>query len=266
MRMYSNLTEAAREIERDLYEMGIDVQVQTMQDKDVRDNPDYKTKELRAFGFQVTAGCPRGPEDLAAMVNYVLTGDRMAAPAPAFASVMAYIDAEHADRTGGRAMNPGNAWKERPDLWTQFLHDGKFAYTYSERFTPQLKHLVHELHANPESRQGILTMHTNICPVIGTTSEGVHIVGQSADMLNRGGSGRIPCSMYWQIMIREGAVDLVYTMRSCDFLTHFPVDIALALKLQAWFGEQLGRPVGMFTYFTGSLHAYAKDMAHRGIF
>ncbi len=78
--------------------------------------------------------------------------------------------------------------------------------------------------------------------------------------------GRIPCSLYYQILVRDGKVDLHYAMRSCDFLTHFPVDIALAIRMQHYITERLGRAVGTFSYFTGSLHAYRKDLAVRGIF
>jgi thymidylate synthase len=72
--------------------------------------------------------------------------------------------------------------------------------------------------------------------------------------------------MYYQILVRVSKVDLVYTMRSCDFLTHFPVDIFLALLLQDWFANKLNLATGIFTYFVGSLHAYQKDMKLRGIF
>jgi len=55
-------------------------------------------------------------------------------------------------------------------------------------------------------------------------------------------------------------------MRSCDFLVHFPVDLMLAMRLQTWFAKLLDLNVGLFTYFTGSLHAYHKEIKDRGIF
>jgi thymidylate synthase len=67
-------------------------------------------------------------------------------------------------------------------------------------------------------------------------------------------------------MIREGKVDMIYTMRSCDFLTHFAIDVALALMMQNYVANTLERPTGRFTHFIGSLHSYAKDMKAREIF
>jgi thymidylate synthase len=268
MRIYANPLEAAREVERDLWEMGLDVHPQTMQDKNVAKDPDYLTKEVQAYGFKIHGWQWDAPGE-AVFVNYVLTG-KNDGPAEDYSEVMKYIEQEHDDRTSGMAMNPGNSYKLRPKVWDQFLKDGHFAYTYSERMTPQLLRILQELEERPETRQGIINLHSNICPTMGmtrvTTGSLHHVVQRSADMMNMGGGGRIPCSMYYQVMLRNGKVDLIYTMRSCDFLTHFPVDIALALRLQSWFAEHLKKPTGDFTYFTGSLHAYAKDMKHRGIF
>ena len=132
--------------------------------------------------------------------------------------------------------------------------------SYSERMAPQLLRVVDELRARPDTRQAIIDIHSNICPV-----EAEQVTG-SADLSNMGGKARIPCSLYYQVMIRERRVDLVYAMRSCDFLVHFPVDLMLAMRLQTWFAKLLDLNVGLFTYFTGSLHAYHKEIKDRGIF
>lgn len=271
MRIYSNPFEAFREVERDLGEMGIEVQPQTMQDKFIADDPNYLTKEVRAYGFQIR-NWKYDTDLMHAAVRYIATPPSASDPINVD-ELMAYIDAEFKDRTGMVAMNPGNSYKQRPAVWQEFLHNGKFAYTYSERLSVQLSKMVTELSMRPETRQAILNIHSNIQPrtyrrgfLGGGEDQMVHDVQPSADFYNMGGGGRIPCSMYYQLMIREKRLDLIYTMRSCDFITHFPIDIALALKLQTWVAEQLKIDVGMFTYFTGSLHAYAKDLSGRNIF
>ena len=238
MRIFLNCEEMVKEVERDLWEMGIDVHPQTMQDKYVAEDEDYKTKEVRGYGFQVVPPQSGSVE----MLKYMFPTN--------YNTVLSYVDQEHADRTGGEILNPGNSHKFRPDVWSEFLHDGKFAYTYSERMTPQLLRIMEELKQRPDTRQAVINIHSNL----------------SHDKKNIGGSGRIPCSMYYQFMRREGKLDLIYTMRSCDFLTHFPIDIALATQLQHHVAMALSIPQGMFTYFTGSLHAYHKDMEERGIF
>lgn len=261
MRIYSNPHEAIREVERDLWEMGIEVLPQTMQDKVVRGDPEYLTKEVRGYSFKI--------------VNWVWNITTIKGIMKYFFEdkaddVLTYVLAEFRERVSGKALNPGTSYHHRLELWEEFLHDGKFAYTYSERMAPQLAIILEELKSHPETRQAIISIHSNICPETYTNSTTNkwpnYVVNQSNDLKNQGGGGRLPCSMYYQLLVRESKVDLIYTMRSCDFLTHFPVDISIALLLQDWFADQLKLGTGTFTYFTGSLHAYAKDMKKRGIF
>jgi hypothetical protein len=268
MRIYSNVKDAVRETERDLFEMGIKVQVQTMQDKVVADNPDYETKELQAYGFQLN-GWEWNEDDEVAILKYCSTGKFDGIIPYELADPIEYVRFEFEDRISRQPLNPGNSYRTRPDVWKEFLHDGKFAYTYAERLTPQWAKFFSELRVHPETRQAILNLHSNInsrirMPVAGIP--GGNDVVASADHFNMGGKGRIPCSLYYQAIRRNGKLDWIYAMRSCDFVVHFGVDIALALRLQRYVADELGIPVGMFTYFTGSLHAYHKDLKTRGIF
>lgn len=256
MRIYTNLYEAVREVERDLGEMGIDVQPQTMQDKYVGDNPDYMTKEVRGYGFKVV-NSPITDEVIHKVIAYIIKCQYGAISK--ISAIYDYIQLEFKDRVDGTPLNPGNAWIARKDIWNEFMYDGKFAYTYSQRMCFQVHRILDELKTRPETRQGIINIHSNIA-----TTGGICVPGD--DMRAIGGQSRVPCSMYYQLMIRHNKVDLIYTMRSCDFLTHFPVDVSLAMMLQKWYAAQLQLGVGTFTYFTGSLHAYRKDMATRGIF
>ena len=256
MRIYTDPVEAVKEVERDLWEMGIDVHPQTMQDKDVANDADYMTKEVRGYGFQIV-GYTWTPVEECAVLEYIL-------PREQWKAVGEYMQLEFEDRVGSVQMNPGRSWGARSQVWNEFMHDGKFAYTYSERMVPQLSRIIKELKERPDTRQAIVNIHSNIrsCCEPGSNVT----VCADADLNNMGGRARIPCSMYYQMMRREGKLDLIYTMRSCDFLVHFPVDIMLAMRLQSLVAKWLKIDVGMFTYFTGSLHAYVKDMKVRGIF
>lgn len=283
MRLYTNVLEMYREVERDLWEMGIHVHPETMQDKVVKDNPDFDTVELQGYGFTIV-DVEHGPDsDMDRMgmddaINYhcnKLYHDAMISEAT---KLRCYVDDEVSERCGGRALNPGRAWEHRKEIWTEFLHDGKFAYTYSERMAPQLSRILDLLRTNPNTRQAIINIHSNICPsrfyvhtgdptaCVMYVDHGDTAVHPSVDLQNLGGSGRIPCSMYYQFFIRNGKLHMVYTMRSCDFLTHFLVDICCAIKILRWMANQLNLPVGNLTYFTGSIHAYHKDMRVRGVF
>jgi len=256
MRIYTNALEAVKEVERDLWEMGISVHPQTMQDKDVADDEDYETKEVRGYGFQIVdAAWDKVVEN--AVIEHIL-------PREQWEAVNEYISLEYKDRIGTVQLNPGGSWKARSQIWNEFMHDGKFAYTYSERMAPQLSRIIKELKERPGTRQAIINIHSNIRGCC--EPESSVTICADADLNNMGGHARIPCSMYYQLMIRENKLDLIYTMRSCDFLVHFPVDIMLAMRLQTYVAKWLSLGVGLFTYFTGSLHAYVKDMRVRGIF
>lgn len=235
MRIYSSCIDAAKEIERDLVEMGQNVQPQTMQDINVADNPEYETKELIGYTYRITNFNDYDKWEK----HFKLNRD--------------WLEAEMNERTSGEIQNPGEAWMKREEVWKPFIHEGKFAYTYSERLTPQLIKTFKELNERPDTRQGVMTIY-----------EG------TLDSSNRGGLARVPCSMYYQFLLRKETgreqLNLIYTMRSCDFYTHFPYDVALAIGLQNHFAVRLGVETGFFQHFIGSLHAYKKDYGPRGIF
>lgn len=247
-RIYTSCMEMVREVERDLWEMGINVPVQSMQDK----QGPFNTREVRAYGFTITP--PFDKADMDAMVEYIFPKS----------TVVEYCEQEIKDRTSEQILNPGNSYKVRNQVWGDFLHDGKFSYTYSERITPQLMKILKELRDKPGTRQAVINIHSNFFDNL--IQHGEHDHQMELDLDRIGGKKRIPCSMYYQMIRRENKLELIYTMRSCDLLTHFPVDIWLAIAMQQYAAGWLGIESGPFHYFTGSLHAYEKDMSARGIF
>lgn len=239
-RIYSTCREAIKETERELFEMGIKVSGFSFQDQITEGNPDFDTKELQAYNFTIMAP---DPEEALACVTEWYGVD-----------VQNWLWAEFKERVGlpsVHGLNPGEAWKLRADVWAQFLEaDGSFAYTYAERMQPQLQVVVGELRKHPQTRQAIIEIHNNIL-----------------DLQHMGGKRRIPCSMFYQFLIRNGAMDCVYSMRSSDLLTHFVNDLTLAVLLQDYMRVQVGiASQGNFTMFVGSLHTFRKDLEAKGIF
>jgi len=234
MRIYKDPNEMVREVERDLFEMGIRVQSGTMQDKDVHDNPDYETIEVQAYGYTLTDCNPMLVRE--GVIKYLHGNPEWA-------------ETEFRDRINPDYINPGCAWELYREVWAEFLRDGQFAYTYNERFREQLPQVIRELNVRPNTRQAIMTMYD-----------------RHQDMANWGGKDRIPCSLSYQFYIRGGQLHMIYTMRSCDFLTHFCHDVYFAAKLLHYVALHTRQPAGHLTHFMGSLHAYKKDMDKRGIF
>jgi thymidylate synthase len=248
-----------KETERELWEMGIDVHPQSMQDKMIADEPGFMTKEVTGYSFKIVEWS-WSRHDIRTALQHFWSGKSVE-------PIWNYICAELDDRTASEPTNPGRSYLHRESVWTEFLHTGKFAYTYSERIIPQLVWIVQELRKNPETRQAIINIHSNIKPMTSYSQDSKRAVVTSVDLKNRGGGGRIPCSMYYQFLIREGQLECIYTMRSCDLLTHFPIDVSLALGLRKIVADQIGiSDKGMFTYFAGSLHAYYKDIKEKGVF
>jgi thymidylate synthase len=129
MRSYSTFLEANNEIRMDLAELGTQVHPQTMQDKNIADDPDYWTRELLNYDYMVLT--PR-------------LGD--------LEPSQPWADAEFEERIEFIGQTEGEAWELRKEVWQEF-HDRGFAYTYGERYLDSLQEIIRELQTHPDSRQ-----------------------------------------------------------------------------------------------------------------
>ena len=224
MRNYSNFTVAIGETCRDLKEMGVKVHTMSYQDKIIDNDPDFEMYELTNYIYTVT-----------------LPNLKHLQPTQPWA------DQEFNERIG-LPVNPGKAWESRPEVWTEFLDDGQFHYTYSERMntTHLLNALIENLGNDMNARQHFLAIWN---------PEDIH------DAL---GHRRIPCSLGYYFQSRQNALDMTYLQRSADFATHFMNDIYLAFRLQKFVAETYSWSIGHFTHWIGSLHVFEKDV--QGVF
>jgi thymidylate synthase len=205
-----------------------------MQDKWVYDDPDFQTKELQNYAYQVIN--PK-PADLNG-VHWE------------------YVDQEWEDRLVGD-RNPGKSWKTREEVWREFLEvdlgegggrsPSRFAYTYSQRMGgKKIQQLIDDLTRRPNSRQMWLPVWWPIDN-------------------DRRGEQRVPCSLGYWFVRRAGRLNVTYMMRSCDFITHWPIDVSLATMLMRYIADEVpDTKPGTFTQFIGSFHVYKKDVA--GVF
>lgn len=231
MRIYKNCKEAASETKRELKEMGVEIHGQTMQDKNIVDDPDYYTNELLAYSYMIV-----DPTDKKELLK-------------AFGkeNEEGWDIVEFKERIGQEKLNPGEAYKLRMKTWSEFMHDGKFSYTYSERIGDQVEKVIAELKEHPASRNAIIGMWN-----------------PDIDIDRIGGKMRVPCTMFYQPIIRDGKLNMVYVIRSNDLMTHWCHDIYLAISLQEYIAKELGIETGAFYQFVTSLHGYHKDI--KGIF
>lgn len=229
MRIFKNCVEAINEIKRDLFEMGTKIKVSSMQDKDVSSDDNYLTKEIQGYDFIILNTSDK---------NFIVHNDSLE-----------WNTVEFSERISSEYINPGAAYLERINVWEEFLHNGKFAYTYNERIRTQLPIIIEELQKNPTTRQAIIEIHNNLL-----------------DIKSLGGKSRVPCSMFYQFMIRDDKLDVIYIMRSSDYFTHFRNDIWQAITLRDYIAETINIPQGKFIMFISSLHGYKKDFPKGEIF
>lgn len=238
MRIFQNPVEMVKEIERDLFEMGIQYQSWTVQDQSVLNNSGYKTIELMGYGYTLKSFTYK---DLLPFLKY-MDAD------------IDWILAEFVERANPSYVgNPGTAWKKTDRskmFWSQYLrNDGTFSYTYGERWSQQIPYIIKELNQRENTRQAVMTMYD-----------------RHEDMMNWGGMDRVPCSLSYHFMIRDNKLHLIYHQRSCDFVKFFAPDVYFTTNLLNLIATRLEVETGDFIHFIDSLHAFAKDLKGKGIF
>lgn len=236
MRIFSNAYELMSEMGRELNSYGQTVKPKTYQNKVIEGNEDFITKEIICQQYCLTS-----------------------LPDPdwlfAYTHTQEWADAEFEERINRRGLNPGEAWKLNKDMWEQFLVNGKFDYTYSQRINRvyQFNHMVGKLDSliellkrDQDTRKAVLNIFTD------------------TDTLFYDGTQRIPCSMYYDFLIRENAkgekqLNICYHQRSSDFVQHFGDDVYLAWRLMEYIANEVGIKPGYLYHTIDSLHSYKKD-------
>lgn len=240
MRIYINAEEMIEETKRDLAEMGIVVRPATMQDKYIKGNPDYETRELQNYSYCLLEA---KSQDIPGVIQPWADAEFLERVTDPF------LRAPDGELSEPHFLNPGKAWELRKEVWTEYLHEGKMAYTYNELIwnNDQVTKIINRLKEDPDSRQLWISLWNP---------------EKDPDFL--GGVSRVPCSLGYGLQVRDGKLNLHYVMRSCDFATHFRNDVYLAIKFLEWVAEKTGYPVGSFTHTIFSLHVYNKDV--EGVF
>jgi len=281
MRIYTDYKEVISEIKRDLIEMWQPIATYSMQNKIVEWNSDYETKEITNYSF-----CLSNFDSIEDMIDFpefekaeknrieqYFKTHKVEDYSPEYKTVdeikqnwknilKIWLFDDFNERIKP-LVNPWKAYKLRPWVWEEFLHKGDknkmvFDYTYSERIN--ISEMFMEMVKHPMSRQYVYNIWDR------TDREFVNW------------KKRIPCSLSYQVLIRPNgeldekwkqllAVNVIYTMRSCDFLTHFPIDIIQAVNLIKYFTKHLNNwkkdysfVPGKLYYNCASLHLYKKDL------
>jgi thymidylate synthase len=161
------------------------------------------------------------------------------------------------ERVSGEPLNPPPShirWPFAQADNKEHRLDDKFSHTYPERMWAswfQLKgirfhygdlaHVVGLLDTRPSTRQAFLPIW--FPEDLGAASKGE----------------RVPCTLGYHFLIRNGHLKIVYYMRSCDFFRHFNDDVYMAGRLAQWVAEQVQVTPAKLVMHISSLHIFGAE-------
>jgi hypothetical protein len=187
---------------------------------------------------------------------------------------MPWAEGHFQERVAGKAVNPGDwhdKWPYHSGRVELHQHGGKYDHNYMERFWAKdvessfsesgtfygyrfqvgdLEDVVHQLVDNPGTRQAYL-------PIFFPEDTGA-TQGQ-----------RVPCTLGYHFIIRDGQLHVQYNMRSCEIYRHFTNDVYMATRLGHWMAQKVnnylslgigdGVEPGQLTLNIVSLHGFVGD-------
>lgn len=233
---------------------------------DVSDSPMHQTYELQHLNIYYPM-----PHTVEEAMEYIQPD-------------LPWAEGHFLERVAGEPVNPGD-WHHR---WPYHagqvkLHQsaGRYEHNYMERMWPKdaglqddprascgwrrmndvafgyrfrigdLEDVVQLLLAEPYTRQAYL-------PIWFPEDTGV-VDGQ-----------RVPCTLGYHFMIREGELHLTYHLRSCEAYRHFTNDVYMAVRLAQYVATQYNSKQDSRYYITpgnlhltaASFHGFVGDTAH----
>lgn len=259
----------------------------------------YSKDQLDRYGASVDAGSwqgypTRGRPDLVTKEYMNLTlevpvKDTLEGLQQQIIPNLPWADRHFSERVSRIPSNPGDAYEEWP-WWQGQEHAAMvgelgveaplvFTHTYQERFWPKKANMGNRPHAH--NRVPIWGIRYQW----GDLDDVVKLLGR--EPLTRQATfpiffpedtgavhqGRIPCTLHYHFLLRNGMLHMWYAIRSCDYIRHFRDDLYLAARLILWVLAELKfyHPDSVWTdvtpghmFFTAySFHMHAGD-AHHG--
>lgn len=188
------------------------------------------------------------------------------------------------ERVGGQPLNPSpsEAWwpfaKKKEGTNVEHKSEGEaFSHTYPERMWSKYAGMANRL-----SNRGIRFEYGDLSDVVNQlvktpmTRQAYLPIWFPEDTGAVHGK-RVPCTLGYHFIIRDGKLDIAYFMRSTDLLRHFQDDVYMAIRLAQWMvNEILNRTavvgynfenpqpdplvVGNLVFHTSNLHIFEQDV------
>lgn len=195
-----------------------------------------------------------------------------------------WADDHFRERVGGVPLNPGEQWAKWP--WGQsanrFRTAEKFNHTYMERLWPKFARREAEV-----SQAGHIRKypgkdnrpHMGIAHYLGDLEDLVDLLAKEPHTRQAwiplffpedtgiGDGGRKPCTLGYQVLVRQSRASIWYPLRSCDLVRHWADDCYLAVRMLLWITDRCRERSeawkqivpGTYNMHCTSLHAFATD-------
>lgn len=202
---------------------------------------------------------------------------------------MPWAEEHFQERISGKPFNPPPSHK----IWPHGQSDNKefrgdddrFSHTYPERFWPKHAGYVDPTDYSDEGWQEIAKYAEPRCGIWYDYGDLGDVVNQlKKDPFTRQAylpvwfpedtgamhDQRVPCTLGYHFMYREGALDITYHIRSCDFRRHFADDVYLAVRLAQYVSKHISltlqerygqrAKLGRLIMHIGSFHIFQGDV------
>jgi thymidylate synthase len=167
---------------------------------------------------------------------------------------MPWAEDHFQERVCGYPINPGIQWANWPwgtNAEKSLNSKGMFNHNYMERYWPKYAgesssvHTVTPQDWREEMRAGYNPTH-GIRHDYGDLGDLVKHLAEEPDTRQAylpvwfpedtgiAHDGRKPCTLGYHFIMRNGKLDVVYYLRSCDFAHHFRDDVYLTIRLLQW--------------------------------
>jgi hypothetical protein len=159
-----------------------------------------------------------------------------------------WAEEQFQERVSREPLNPppsSQRWHHETEKHLTVEEDGvkKFTHTYPERFWPRSAGSGEQFVCQ-EFRHGIRYEYGDLDDVVNLLARSPYTRQATFPIFfpeDTGAvhEGRIPCTLHYHFMLREGKLHMWYAIRSCDFVRHFRDDVYMAGRLLQWVIEEL---------------------------
>jgi hypothetical protein len=149
------------------------------------------------------------------------------------------------ERVSGQPINPGETYKfwRYPASASQHTDTFRFNHSYAERYWPKYANRTYggvideTIAPHLKPRMGIRHEYGDLDTLVTvlyqdpTTRQAYLPIFYPEDLTAAVKQERVPCTLGYHFILRNNRMDIVYPMRSCDFVRHFDDDVYLTARL-----------------------------------